>query len=428
MLDPTTLPCCGKSFCRGCLRRWIRTSVHTAGVPRCPGGCTAKLPVRLPARSQTLRDAIEQLLPRALARRQEEAREDEAVDGEVCYGSLQEFQEVAANRDIIFGSRLGVRQGTPGIVIGNFSDGLHVTVRFDEREDGSELCVNVLPEALMAPLPGGFRLGQRVAALYDLLLNDELGVRLGTIGTIVGRLGDVPDRLLVLFDARVDGRTSYSDGPVSVSFREVQLHRPLVGGFFIAQRVQSAMNLIVGDRVVVRAGTCGSVLAEFSDTRLTVTFDCPTDANDASGSGHNGCFNVLPMEIRPWCEPPADLPLGCSVEVVVDLFGASRVLVPAGTRGVVLGGVDEAQVFVAFEACEDGRCPHAFLAVYVSVLQKVSSEVDVDSSHSGGGSAPGVQRSYTWPSTAGGKRGKTPGQLPRPPTEATLVVVVDGND
>ena len=41
-----------------------------------------------------------------------------------------------------YGSSIIVRQGSPGIVLGNCDDGCHLTVKFDEREDGSELCVN----------------------------------------------------------------------------------------------------------------------------------------------------------------------------------------------------------------------------------------------------------------------------------------------
>merc|ERR1719188_144058 len=134
-IDPTTLTCCGKAFCRRCLRQWIRTSVHTSGIPRCPGGCTAKLPFRLPAQSYALRNAVEQLLPEALARRRREVEDVDEGDDDRCYGGLRRWQEIAANRDIIFGTKLGVRQGTPGILVGNFHDGSHVTVRFDERED-----------------------------------------------------------------------------------------------------------------------------------------------------------------------------------------------------------------------------------------------------------------------------------------------------
>merc|ERR1719188_1213432 len=132
-IDPTTLTCCGKAFCRRCLRCWIRTSVHTSGIPRCPGGCMAKLPFRLPAQSIALRNAVEQLLPKALERRRKEVADEEDGDDGLCHGGLRCWQEIAANRDIIFGSNLGVRQGTPGILVGNFRDGRHVTVRFDER-------------------------------------------------------------------------------------------------------------------------------------------------------------------------------------------------------------------------------------------------------------------------------------------------------
>lgn len=366
MLDPTTLGCCGKSFCRGCLRQWIRTSVHSAGISRCPAGCGAKLPVRLPARSHALRTAIEQLAPVRLRQRQEEEEQDAVLEEDVCYGGVKPWQEVVANRDIIFGTKLGVRQGTPGLVIGNFEDGCHLTVKFDEREDGSDLCVIVLPEALMAPLPGGFRLGQRVVALYELMLNGVVGVRLGTGGSVVGRVSE--DRLMVLFDARVDSGTGPA-GPVSVSFREVGVLRPLVGGFSIGQEVQAAMDLVVGNQVVVRAGTHGSVLSEFSDTRLTVVFD-------TSEEGSRSCFNVLPLEIRPWCEPPRSLPVGSPVQAVRDLIGMN-VVIKAGTRGVVLGGVDDAQVFVSFDGREDGSGPQT-LTVDVASVAKIDEDYDRD--------------------------------------------------
>jgi hypothetical protein len=286
-----------------------------------------------------------------LEQRKREAEEDE-VAGEACPGGVKAWQEVAANRDIIFGTRLGIRQGTPGVVIGPFTDGCHVTVKFDEQEDGSELCVNVLPEALMAPLPGGFRLGQRVVALFHLMINDAIGVLMGTGGVIVGGHGG--NRLTVLFDARMDGRLG-PEYPVSVGFREVIAQRPLVGGFRIAQSVQSAMDLIVGNRVVVRAGTRGSVVNEFSDTRLTVAFDI----SDADG---HSCFNVLPVEIKPWCEPPSDLPVGSRVQAIKDLMATtSTATVRAGTQGTILGGIDATKVLVSFESSEGDGGAHTLM-------------------------------------------------------------------
>mmetsp|Transcript_6722 Transcript_6722/g.16680 ORF Transcript_6722/g.16680 Transcript_6722/m.16680 type:complete len:390 (-) Transcript_6722:243-1412(-) len=361
MLDATTLVCCGKSFCRGCLRQWIRTSVHSAGVPRCPGGCCSKMPIRLPARSHALTRAMEQLVPEAYEERRRQEEEEADTGEELCYGGFKAWQEVAAARDVIFGSKIGVRQGTPGVLIGNFTDGCHVTVRFDHREDDSELCVNVLPEALMDPLPGGFRLGQRVVALFDLLLNEKIGVKLGTAGTVVGRLGE--DRLMICFDERLDA----GEGTVSVNFREVTLQRLLVGGFKISQKVQSAMDLVVGSKVVVKAGTLGVVLAEFSETRLTVSFD------QAEG-GSQSCFNVLPVEIKTWCEPPEDLPIGSSVQATKDLVNMNSlgapVVVRAGTKGVVVGGVDETQVLVRFETNEDEGVPPQTLTVEFNSVQK----------------------------------------------------------
>ena len=74
----------------------------------------------------------------------------------------QAWGDIAASRDILclgvtvfvsssclffvasrYGSSIIVRQGSPGIIVGNCEDGCHLTVKFDEREDGSELCVNV---------------------------------------------------------------------------------------------------------------------------------------------------------------------------------------------------------------------------------------------------------------------------------------------
>eukprot|EP00747_Dinoflagellata_sp_TGD_P180407 gnl/TRDRNA2_/TRDRNA2_32821_c0_seq1.p1 gnl/TRDRNA2_/TRDRNA2_32821_c0~~gnl/TRDRNA2_/TRDRNA2_32821_c0_seq1.p1 ORF type:complete len:606 (-),score=134.57 gnl/TRDRNA2_/TRDRNA2_32821_c0_seq1:136-1713(-) len=350
LLDPVTLVCCGKSFCRGCLRQWLRISVHSAGVPRCPsGGCQQKMPFRLPSRNYTLQRAMEQLVPEQLKQREKEAADGDDEEEEAVLGGFRAWQEVAVQRDIHFGHEIGVRKGTSGILVGNFTDGRHVTVKFDEREDHSELCVNVLPEVLDEPLPGKLRLGMRIVTLCDLLLNGDTGISsrvpLGTEGTIVGRqmVGN-EDRLMVVFEDRLEG------GPraVSVNFHEVQPQRPLVGGFMVGQQAQAAMDLVVGSKVVVRAGTQGTVMAEFSDTRLTVAFDEPVD-------GVPSCFNVLPVEIKPWHELPNDMPAGQPVKASMDLLNAAtdnEVVIRAGTRGVVVGGVDDRQVIVSFENTE----------------------------------------------------------------------------
>ena len=130
---------------------------------------------------------------------------------------------------------------------------------------------------------------------------------------------------------------------VSVNIREVAAQRFLVGGFSIAQRVQASMPLVVGNQVVVPAGSRGTVLAEYTDTRLTVVFE--------SSEQGVSCFNVLPMEILPWCscELPPGTQLRATQHLMQHLMGPCGVVVPKGTRGTLLGGVDQALVFVAFE-------------------------------------------------------------------------------
>ena len=188
----------------------------------------------------------------------------------------------------------------------------------------------------MLPLPGGFRLHQRVVALYELLLNSDMKVPLGSVGHIIGSLGG--DRVTVLFEPKQEKIPEY---PVSVNIREVAAQRPLVGGFSIAQRVQASMSLVVGNKVVVHAGCRGTVLAEFSDTRLTVVFETSEAAPN--------CFNVLPLEILPWCDTPPEFPAGTSVRAVHHLMSPCAIIVHAGTRGIILGGVDPSLVFVSFE-------------------------------------------------------------------------------
>ncbi|CAJ1428258.1 unnamed protein product [Effrenium voratum] len=272
MLAPTTLVCCGRSFCKECLHLWIKTNAQQGGIPRCPGGCMAKVPFRLPKHSIALRKAMEQLVPDRLACRIKAEEEEEEMP---CFGGFKVRFAFAR----MYGSSIIVRQGSPGIVVGNCDDGCHLTVKFDEREDGSELCVNVVPEALMLPLPGGFRLHQRVVALYELLLNSDMKVPLGSVGHIIGSLGG--DRVTVLFEPKQEKIPEY---PVSVNIR-------------------AAPN----------------------------------------------CFNVLPLEILPWCDTPPEFPAGTSVRAVHHLMSPCAIIVHAGTRGIILGGVDPSLVFVSFE-------------------------------------------------------------------------------
>ena len=199
----------------------------------------------------------------------------------------------------------------------------------------------------MQPLPGGFRLRQQVVALYELLLNSDMKVPLGSVGHIIGSLGE--DRVTVLFESlskptasQGEDQPNMPEYPVSVNIREVAARRPLVGGFSIAQRVQASMSLVVGSRVVVHAGCRGTVLAEFSDTRLTVVFE-------TSETGAPNCCNVLPLEILPWCQTLPELAAGTMVRAVHHLMSPHAIIVPAGSHGTILGGVDSSLVFVSFD-------------------------------------------------------------------------------
>eukprot|EP00930_Biecheleria_cincta_P035476 TRINITY_DN24397_c0_g1_i1.p1 TRINITY_DN24397_c0_g1~~TRINITY_DN24397_c0_g1_i1.p1 ORF type:complete len:550 (-),score=100.08 TRINITY_DN24397_c0_g1_i1:127-1776(-) len=362
LLDPITLSCCGRSFCKGCLQTWIKTNVRSTGIPRCPGGCSQKIPYRLPKHSITLRTAVEQLFPQRL---EERRREEADAEEDLYVGGFKAWEEVAASRDVLFANNaIGVRQGTHGIVVDKFSDGVHLTVKFDEREDGSDLCVNVIPEVLMHPLPGGLRLGQKVVAIVELILTPVMKIPLGAVGSIIGAGGG--DRITVLFDPPLclpceleEQQKSFPYFPVSVSTRDVAPHRLLVGGFSIAQKVQSSGPLMVGSQTLVQAGCCGTVLGEFSDTRLTVLFE--------NSAENPGCFNLLPHEIRPWCEPLDGFPVGACVMATHHLVSMEIIVAEAGARGIVLGCVDEFHVLVAMEG---GRC----LTIATSGLQCVQEQ------------------------------------------------------
>jgi len=131
-----------------------------------------------------MRGAIEKLMPDEFERRRREDLEERG-EQEEYHGGFFPWEVVAATHDISFGHVLGVRIGTPGIVVCNSGDD-HITVKFDTREDESDLCVDVLPCHLMKPLPGKFRLNQKVMVSADLHLNGSLLVRLGCAGKIVG--------------------------------------------------------------------------------------------------------------------------------------------------------------------------------------------------------------------------------------------------
>jgi hypothetical protein len=239
---------------------------------------------------------MERIVPDQLKRRKSEDAEEELEEEQVCHGGFIPWQAVAAAQDISFGHILGVRQGTPGIVVGNSSDDHHVTVKFDTREDESDLCVDVLPAHLMKPLPGNFRFGQKVMACVDLHLNGARVVPVGSAGYVIEPAAGTTEFLLVLFDC-----TSHN---VAVHHTMLLPHRLLVGGYKLGQKVLCNRDLVINGQLLVSRDTPGKVVAEYNDTRLTVAFDVGGANQNQEGHESHCFFNVQPVEIRTFCDSP----------------------------------------------------------------------------------------------------------------------------
>jgi len=339
----------------------VKTSVLTSSVVRCPSGCNGMLSCNLPPCSVALKAATEQLMPEAFERRRLEEEEEAAEEDTACLGGFSTWQAVAAARDIGFGLVVGVRQGTPGIVICNFQDGIHLVVKFEKREDGSEGVVNVLPTDLVRPLPGDFRLGQKVVACVDLVLEDGSAVaKLGAEGAIIAP--GLGDHVLVLFNERLDRE----DGPVNVHYKMLAQDKLLVGGFRLGQRIECCRDLVVDGVVSVPFRTPGTILGEYSDTRLTVVFEL----DDQACQSH---YNISPMELRVFSEAACDIFPGEVVLAKTDLISVDSVVVRAGTPGTVLAFVDETRIIVSFEDCEgagSSRCCN--MTVACDALEKTT--------------------------------------------------------
>jgi len=65
-------------------------------------------------------------------------------------------------------------------------------------------------------------------------------------------------------------------------------------------------------------------------------------------------LNVLPTEISLWCELPVDLPRGHEVETTMELMNRCVSMKP-GTRGIVVSGINRAQLLVNFAALGGGE-------------------------------------------------------------------------
>jgi len=304
VLEPTVTPCCGTTFCRACLRTWALRLTRISGVARCPhAGCGGRLPLRLPCPSRTLAGAVEALFPEELAARRQDAAADEAEGGqEASPGGFAVLEEVAASRDLTIGAgperRIVVPMSGAGLVVGRSDrDAGRLVVKFDERTDGSEACLNVTCGELVRQLPArlGVRLGQRVVASRDLICGAALTVRFGERGTVIGA-GPGPageDRVRVQFDRRADGQA----GHVSCLPGELQPMRKLAGGFELAQSVVAARDLFSGGVRIVRGGTRGTIMNSMNDLRVSVRFERRED-------NLQHMVNVTPHEILLY-RPPA---------------------------------------------------------------------------------------------------------------------------
>lgn len=292
LLEPVTLSCCGRSFCRDCLRSLLQSAVHT-GVARCPGGCDGVVPFRLPPRSYLLQRCLEAAAPEELERRQREA-EDELALAQPIPGGFEAWSEVAASQDLRIDPQIVVGFGTPGIVVGPAAGKEdRVRVMFDTRLDFQRGHIDVKPFELIKQLPShfGVKIGESVVAVQDLHHDVTLMAPLGTRGVALRQHGEI--RIVVQFDRRVDG----SHLPINVLYSEVMPHRKLLGGYDVGQRVEAAMDLFADETLMVRSGVQGVVMCEYSSSRLTVKFDERAD-------GRPNAVNVIPCEIRALPPPP----------------------------------------------------------------------------------------------------------------------------
>mmetsp|Transcript_43190 Transcript_43190/g.99572 ORF Transcript_43190/g.99572 Transcript_43190/m.99572 type:complete len:314 (-) Transcript_43190:29-970(-) len=281
---PITLPCCGVTLCEHCARAHLAKQMTQAGVCLCPGGCNTKISPRLPAVSKMMQSIVEEVMSEEdLQRRREEAEEG----NEPLPEGFLPWQEVAANKDLMSGDSMLAAFGTPGVIVGAAADN-RIRVKFDERLDSSDLCVDVLPGELRVQLPPscGVRIGQRVVATGDLQAGERMLVRFSTKGTAMAVAHE--GRILVAFDEGADGNGAQR---INVLPQEIAACRKLAGGFEVGDPVRSKQELRAGDRLLVKAGTSGVVVNEYSASRVSVRFD-------ELEEGVEGLINVSPGEIE----------------------------------------------------------------------------------------------------------------------------------
>eukprot|EP00403_Amphidinium_massartii_P005471 CAMPEP_0178373142 /NCGR_PEP_ID=MMETSP0689_2-20121128/1712_1 /TAXON_ID=160604 /ORGANISM="Amphidinium massartii, Strain CS-259" /LENGTH=252 /DNA_ID=CAMNT_0019993079 /DNA_START=137 /DNA_END=896 /DNA_ORIENTATION=+ len=220
--------------------------------------------------------------PEDLQRRKEEAEEE----AEELPEGFHMWQEVVASQDLNVGDQMIAAFGTPGVIIGKAHES-RIRVKFDERLDGCHFCVDASAVELMPQLPAscGVAIGQRVFASVDLFVGASLVVRSGTRGTPLSSAHE--GRIQVAFDERADGR----DQSLNVLPHEIQPLRKLAGCFEVGDKVKTRQDLKAGDRLLVKAGTNGVVVNEYSPSRVNVKFD-------ETEPGVEGMINVTPSEIE----------------------------------------------------------------------------------------------------------------------------------
>lgn len=294
ILEPLTLSCCGKSFCRSCLRNCLEMGAKQEFVPSCPSGCGNKMPLPLPAVNHMLQQVIQVLRPQDLARRRKE-RDESSDEIATPYGVLVSSgfeigQEVAAAHQLHIKHRTVAHLGSRAVVLAGDLVAGRITVKFHERLDGRSECVHVLPLQIVPQLPAscGVSVGQRVLAAMNLYVGSTAIVWRGTEGVVECLTPDMLElRLTVQFSQRADGSSS----KVNVTPMEITPFCILAGGFWPMQKVQAATDLYAGGKKIVRAGIPGIICARFSETRFSVKFDDREDGSDAM-------VNVTPEEVR----------------------------------------------------------------------------------------------------------------------------------
>merc|ERR1719491_2070286 len=111
----------------------------------------------------------------------------------------------------------------------------------------------------------------------------------------------------------------------------ILLARLLVGGYNLGQQILCNRGLVINDQVIVPKDTPGKVIAEYSDTRLTVAFDIGEMNQRQEGYDGQSIFNLLPAEIRVFRDTSSYVHVGDPVRAKKDLgITPVNVLVLAG--------------------------------------------------------------------------------------------------